>query len=126
MTKLEELNAAYAASTQGEWSTYAPCSGQDGFTDNYNIGCDTETRSTYVASVPGAAHYAWSQNNAKFIALAHNLMPQLLEAVETLRAIRARYEGEFDNKALMDKGALLTDPCEDMYTFAKDYLEKLK
>ena len=85
MNKIEELKAAYAASTQGEWSTYAPCSGQDGFPDNYNIGCDTETRSTYVASVPGAAHYAWSQNNAKFIALAHNLMPQLLEAVNHLQ-----------------------------------------
>ena len=84
MGKLEELNAAYAASTQGEWSTYAPCSGQDGFPDNYNIGCDTETRSTYVASVPGAAHYAWSQNNAKFIALSHNLMPTLLEAATEL------------------------------------------
>ena len=101
MSKLEELNAAYAASTQGEWSTYAPCSGQDGFPDNYNIGCDTETRSTYVASVPGAAHYAWSQNNAKFITLAHNMMPDLLKAVELLKDL---WHYDFDTVEIPEEG----------------------
>ena len=120
MTKLEELKAAYEAATPGEWVT-----GKGG-TAYYplQIRCVSSDWDSLIA-----AFHSWDaqkESNANFIALAHNLMPQLLEAVETLRAIRARYEGEFDNKALMDKGALLTDPCEDMYTFAKDYLEKLK
>ena len=121
MTKLEELNAAYAASTQGEWSTYAPCSGQDGFPDNYNVGCDTETRSTYVASVPGAAHYAWSQNNAKFIALAHNLMPTLLEVVELLKDAREAYMAfacdeslDLEDFVASMQGILAGDVCSDI------------
>ena len=116
MTKLEQLNAAYAASTQGEWSTYAPCSGQDGFPDNYSIGCDTETRSTYVASVPGATHYAWSQNNAKFIALAHNMMPDLLEAVDLLRLAAATIENEYPE----------SDDRYEIAVRANELLEKLK
>ena len=120
MTKIEELKAAYAAATQGEWSTYAPCIGQDGFPDNYNIGCDTETRSTYVASVPGAAHYAWSQNNAKFIALAHNLMPQLLEAVELLKELRNSLSQYDDGEWYLHDG---TEPRLD---YIDEVLEKLK
>ena len=134
MTKIEELKAAYAAATPGEWLS------REGDTLNperiYGVvkvlspdqhGCDPSDgeRTEVIVEVYPTAHDE-GKVDAEFIALAHNMMPQLLEAVETLRAIRARYEGEFDNKALMDKGALLTDPCEDMYTFAKDYLEKLK
>ena len=120
MTKIEELKAAYAAATPGEWSTYAPCSGQDGFPDNYSIGCDTETRSTYVASVPGAAHYAWSQNNAHFITLAHNLMPQLLEAVDLLEILRYSMSQYDDGEWFLHDGG------EDVVGKVDEFMEKLK
>ena len=69
------------AATPGEWSVYVPDQGQDGYPDSLSIGCDTPTRSTYLASIPGGVHYPWAESNAGFIALAHNLMPALLDAV---------------------------------------------
>ena len=134
MTKLEQLKAAYEAATPGEWK---PCREHEGF-DGPMFDLDADERSEYE-SRPFVRICAESDNvttnhdlfefrrtDANFIALAHNMMPQLLEAVEALKAVRARYEGEFDNPALMDRGALLTDPCEDMYQFAVSALENLK
>ena len=77
MTKLEELKAALAAATPGEW-------------------INNDDRAPNLATV-GTGERGWlglaqmfgdtddeANANAKFITLAHNLMPQLLEAVVEL------------------------------------------
>ena len=76
MTKLKELKVAYEAATPGEW-----WEDDDGFVaaghgDSYRTVADARCD---VAP--------FSDANTEFIALAHNLMPQLLEAVEVLKAV---------------------------------------
>ena len=66
MTKLEELKAAYEA-TEKEW-WYAAAS-----ETQYEVGAGD-----FPLSVP------ITRDKAKFIALAHNLMPTLLEAATEL------------------------------------------
>ena len=75
MTKLAELKAAYAASTQGEW--VAPGFNSQGG----EVAC-------LLANHDGLRLVSgnFKRPDAKFIALAHNLMPTLLEAVEALKA----------------------------------------
>ena len=73
MTKLEELKVAYEAATPGEW-----WEDDDGFVaaghgDSYRTVADARCD---VAP--------FSDANTEFIALAHNMMPQLLEAVGLL------------------------------------------
>ena len=75
MTKLAELKAAYAASTQGEWWYSGNLNA-----DSYSVSASL-TGGAFVADM----RYANKANNATFIALAHNLMPQLLEAVNHLQ-----------------------------------------
>ena len=99
MTKLEELKAAYAATTHGEWT--APVNG-------HSSDCTIYTRSPvygnpiYLARVYGDGGItrfneasADKQANATFIALSHNLMPTLLEAVGLLRLAAETIEGEY-------------------------------
>ena len=97
MTKLEELKAALEAATPGEW------------------GVDSKTHVTVWSfgdgrcgcrSIAHTGHKLLTQpqgeencNNAQFIALAHNLMPTLLEAIdllETVSSARACQDHEFD------------------------------
>ena len=75
MTKLAELKAAYAASTQGEW--VAPGFNSQGG----EVAC-------LLANHDGLRLVSgnFKRPDAKFIALAHNNMPTLLEAVEALKA----------------------------------------
>ena len=95
MTKLEELKAAYAAATPGEWLS------REGDTLNperiYGVvkvlspdqhGCDPSDgeRTEVIVEVYPTAHDE-GKADAEFIALAHNLMPQLLEAVELLKEV---------------------------------------
>ena len=75
MTKLEELKAALEAATPGEWEPLMTC-GELHVCTPVNEGCDVGT-----ICVP------YERPDATFIALAHNLMPQLLEAVEVLKAV---------------------------------------
>ena len=87
-TKLEELRDALEAATPGEW-----WEDDDGFVaaghgDSYRTVADARCD---VAP--------FSDANTEFIALAHNLMPQLLEAVELLETVgsaRACQDHEFD------------------------------
>ena len=87
-TKLEELKAAYEAATPGEW-----WEDDDGFVaagqgDSYRTVADARCD---VAP--------FSDANTEFIALAHNLMPTLLEAIdllETVGSARACQDHEFD------------------------------
>lgn len=68
MTKLEQLKAAHAASTQGAWVL--------------NANNDITSGKGSIAWLP--AEYATQKPNAEAIALAHNMMPDLLETVELL------------------------------------------
>ena len=78
MTNLEELKAAYVAATPGEWRE-----DDDGFIvsgnwDDYKTVVDARCDKEPFADA-----------NTAFIALAHNLMPTLLEAVGVLKQIDA-------------------------------------
>ena len=90
MTKLEELKAALAASTPGEWAVkqereYKACNSRvlcdKGYTVAQGYSSDSATTKTYNEL------WAEAEGNTNFIALAHNLMPQLLEAVELLEEV---------------------------------------
>ena len=90
MTKLEELKAAYDAATPGEW--------------DYVVAESAETPSSFVVDEEGEHilrhRYGVTrkaQRDVVFIALAHNLMPTLLEAVELLRAVHYEHN-EYDNE----------------------------
>jgi len=89
MNKLEELKVAYEESTPGEWK---PCRIHEDF-NGPMFDIDEDERSEYE-SRPFVRICAESDNvttnhdlfefrraDAQFIALAHNLMPQLLKAV---------------------------------------------
>ena len=80
MTKLEELKAAFEAATPGEWEPLMTC-GELHVCTPVNEGCDVGT-----VCVP------YERSDAEFIALAHNLMPQLLEAVEVMLALGDAYD----------------------------------
>ena len=76
MTKLEQLKAAYEAATPGEWET--------------NQDADITSGVKFVATALFPDSEVATQieyNNAAYIVLAHNLMPQLLEAVAKLEWI---------------------------------------
>lgn len=78
LEELEELEAAYGAATPGEWVT-----GKGG-TAYYplQIRCVSSDWDSLIA-----AFHSWDaqkESNAKFIALAHNLMPTLIEAATEL------------------------------------------
>ena len=75
MTKIEELKAAYGAATPGEWEPLMTC-GELHVCTPVNEGCDVGT-----VCVP------YERSCANFIAISHNLMPQLLEAVELLKEV---------------------------------------
>lgn len=87
MTKLEELKAALEAATPGEWEPLMTC-GELHVCTPVNEGCDVGT-----ICVP------YERPDATFIALSHNLMPTLLEAIdllETVSSARACQDHEFD------------------------------
>ena len=95
MTKLNELKAALAAATPGEW-----WEDDDGFVaaghgDSYRTVADARCD---VAP--------FSDANTEFIALAHNMMPQLLEAVELIEDV-ATGNSEYDD--LSDRAAELLE-----------------
>ena len=80
MTKLEELKAAYEASTPGEWE-------QKGYDD---IGRYVQTLDAGEVCSMKRGKFKQIQgleyrSNAIFIALAHNMMPLLLNAATLLR-----------------------------------------
>ena len=88
MTKLEELKVAYEAATPGEWWEDDDGFVAAGHVDSYRTVADARCD---VAP--------FSDANTAFIALAHNLMPTLLEAIdllETVSSARACQDHEFD------------------------------
>lgn len=75
MTKLEELKAAYVAAGSGTWEADNNCNALA--FPGWEL-VDTSTIPHCVFAVAG------TEERFRFIALAHNLMPKLLEAVELL------------------------------------------
>ena len=106
MTKLEQLKAAYAASTPGEWWYSGNLNA-----DSYSVSASL-TGGAFVADM----RYANKANNAQFIALAHNNIAALLEAVERLEAMQ-RVIGEL---------ASMNPFLRDVFDTNKAVLEKLK
>ena len=117
MTKLAELKAAFEAATPGEWSH------QEGNTYFDKMG------NTMTADMISAADMRWigavwqdeiglreQKGNGAFIALAHNNMAALLEAVERLEAMQ-RVIGEL---------ASMNPFLRDVFDTNKAVLEKLK
>ena len=92
MTKLAELKAAFEAATPEDWTLFG------------GAVCKGRSTITIAQCYQTAVEDEWKRNS-EFIALAHNLMPQLLEAVELLKESRS-YLG--------------CDPAVD------EFLEKLK
>ena len=80
MTKIEELKAAYEAATPGEWD-YVVATGAPE-PNSMVVDGDGEYLLRHRRGVTLRAKY-----DVAFIALAHNLMPQLLEAVEVLKEV---------------------------------------
>ena len=76
MTKLDELRAAFEAVTPGEWEPLVTCGELHDCTP-VNEGCDVGT-----VCIP------YERSDATFIALAHNNMAALLEAVERLESMQ--------------------------------------
>ena len=76
MTKIEKLKAAYEAVPPDDWERLATAGELHVCTISEN-GCD-------VASVCDVFK---NDDVGEFITLAHNLMPQLLEAVELLKGV---------------------------------------
>lgn len=74
MSKFEELKAAYAAATPGEWN--ARQLGKTGYWQLVTGG---------QALPLERAQQTSTDPDREFIALAHNAMPALLEAVELLK-----------------------------------------
>ena len=80
MTKLEQLKAAFEAATPGEWD-YFIASNADR-PNSQVLDSNDDNLLTHSKGITGRA-----QSDVEFIVLAHNLMPQLLEAVAKLEWI---------------------------------------
>ena len=74
MSKLEELKAAFEAATPEDWTLFG------------GAVCKGRSTITIAQCYQTAVEDEWKRNS-EFIALAHNLMPQLLDAVEALQTI---------------------------------------
>ena len=111
MTKLEELKAAYDAATPGEWTVkqqreYRVCNSRVICDKGYAVAQGYSSDSNHKAYKD---LWAEAEGNTAFTALAHNLMPQLLEAVE-----------------LIEDVALGNSEYDDLSERAAELLEKLK
>lgn len=128
MSRLEKLKELYAAATMGEWK---PCRDGEDFDGPY-FEIEDEDRVEFEArpftsirsssGTVAAAHdlFTFRGADAEFIALAHNLMPQLLEAGALLGAAREqfmRYEcdGHLDMQGFVEEmqGILAGDVCSE-------------
>lgn len=108
MTKIEELRAAYEAATPERWDFHQERSGHATVVD-----CQDVT----VCRVYQQPYDTWQAlDTAEFIALAHNTMPLLLEAVERL---------EYMQQTIAEL-ASMNPFLRDVFDLNKAVLEKLK
>ena len=91
MTKIEELKAAYAAATPGEPIKAYVWEGDDASGVTVFYGTPNRDGDLSYEQVLLEQDFDNVYDNSpalfEFITLAHNLMPQLLEAVEVLKAV---------------------------------------
>ena len=103
MTKLAELKAAFEAATPEDWTLFG------------GAVCKGRSTITIAQCYQTAVEDEWKRNS-EFIALSHNNMAALLEAVERLEAMQ-RVIGELAS----------TNPfLRDVFDTNKAVLEKLK
>lgn len=107
MSKIEELKTAFEASTLKDWEVLTT-------TGLPHVVCLTENE-VDVMTIAGCGTDA----DAQFIALAHNMMPQLLDAVELVKKFVADHD-----YAIHVNGF----PAGDGFTIrdARAFLEELK
>ena len=119
MTKLEQLKAAYEAATEGEWEVnYAAHVnvwkyGRNTFGCRYIAQCGHGLGSSVVEGESNI-------HNARFIILAHNLMPTLIEAVNLLETLRYSMSQYDDGEWFLHEGS------DELIAEVDDFLEKLK
>lgn len=90
MKALEDLKAAYAAATQGEWKIER----------NQQDQCTLVVRDESLRSKVAVTHPTWlceehggtTFDNSLLIALMHNALPALIECAEALEDCRDRLE----------------------------------
>ena len=80
MTEIEDLKFAHKMTAQGEWNTSRH--GTPDYAPQYGV---------YAEGSPSDLAIVFREADADFIALAHNLMPQLLKAVELLKEVDADF-----------------------------------
>ena len=128
MKKLEELKAALEAATPGEWTLKEqPLALGD------QVPAQRVLPATYTDGGPIAHVYPFirfyppntvdkdiTQANAAFIALSHNLMPQLLEAVDLLETLRYSMSQYDDGEWFLPGGSY------ELIAEVDDFMEKLK
>ena len=124
MTKIEELKAAYAAATPGEPIKAYVWEGDDASGVTVFYGTPNRDGDLSYEQVLLEQDFDNVYDNSpalfEFIALAHNLMPQLLEAVELLKELRNSLSQYDDGEWYLHDG---TEPRLD---YIDEVLEKLK
>lgn len=80
MTKFNELRKAFEASTPGEWEHHW----------KLRWSVRHVSKNPYITG--GRDDKPLSEEDAAFIALVRNTMPQLLEAVEVMKALGEAYD----------------------------------
>lgn len=102
---IQKLRRLHKAATPGQW----------GFVVESNVAvphCRIVDGAFTLAVINGIADRAYA--DAEFIVIAHNTMPQLIEGVMTLEAIKARLNGIYDHPYLKKVGALSEDVRVDI------------
>ena len=111
MNKIEELRAAYEAATPGADVCHATVGNLKG------IFCGTEL----LFGGSFCDYYEPSDEEYRFIALAHNNMPALLEAVEALEKMKTSFEDLLNGYPERE----LHEPYQVTLNRANNLLEKL-
>ena len=116
MKKIEELKAAYAAGTNGTWNTE-----QSSRTDIYILSDSIVAKNKWVATAcnhemhPTEAENERNKANAQFIALAHNLMPSLLELIDKYEMLTAvLYTHGVDHPVTHEAEDMLRESLENL------------
>lgn len=117
MSKIKELKAAFEASTPGEWEAQ----------DNANAVAYAGWELANISEVPQSVFaVAMPEHEAKFIALAHNLMPQLLAAAEMVRRARSLIAEAVDVHIYNVENGEVPDPDCRYMAFLNDSKTLLK
>jgi hypothetical protein len=104
----EKLKAAYAAATPGPWE----------FDGDGLMGPESDDEQNFVCTFEEHPEFALTEQdykNAEFIALAYNLMPQLLKAMELAEVIsRMKTDGEIQERTDFGDCMSGADACETL------------